>query len=240
MSLRIRLILVTTAVVAVLFGVSEWLSYRQTAALLEEHERILIETADHTVALQRLQATKDRMFVSVTTARVLHAVFTLVFAVAALNYVWYRVIYRPIQRLLNHINSMSRGTWVAPIKITRRDEIGDLTAAFNDLGRQLTESFEHINAATRLSAFALIGGRLVRNVTSIRSEITAAVKCYDRGTEAGQTMGREILTAIDNQLDKLEERFQDDFDREFSATRQSDPGRSRDTLKRSRRKVTTA
>jgi HAMP domain-containing protein len=218
MSLRIKLMLITTAAVTVLFGLSEWLSYRHTAALLDQHEAILIETADHTVALQKLKATRDRMFVSVTTVRVLHAVVTLLVAVATLNYVWYRVIYRPIQRLLANINSMGRGTWHSSIPVKRHDEIGELTVAFNDLGRQLTSSFEHINSATRLSAFALIGGRLVRHVTSIRSEIAAALNCFDRGTDAGHRMGVEVLAAVQSQLDRLEERFQKDFDDEFSAT----------------------
>lgn len=230
MSLRIKLILITTAVVTVLFGVSEWWSYQHTAALLAEHERILIETADHSIALQKLQATKDRMFLSVTTIRVLHAAVTLLVAVAALNYVWYRVVYRPIQRLLAQINSMVRGTWHSSIPVRRRDEIGELTVAFNDLGQQLTASFEHINTASKLSAFALIGGRLLRSVTSARSDIAAALKCYDRGTEAGRSMGREILTTVDSQLGTLEQRFQEDFDKEFSATRRTPPSVSGEVM----------
>jgi len=218
MSLRIRLILTTTAVVTVLFGISEWLSYQQTAALLAEHEAILIETSDHTIALRKLQETRGRLFVSVTTARIVHAVLTLLVAVAVLNYVWYRVIYRPIRRLLSHINSMSRGTWHSVIPVKRRDEIGELTCAFNELGQQLTSSFQHINAASRLSAFALIGRRMVRRVTSIRSEVAAAAKCFGRGTDTGHFQGMEILGAIETQLDRLEDCFQQDFDDEFSAT----------------------
>src|SRR5690242_16685349 len=101
MSLRTKLILITTAVVSVLFGVSEWLSYEQTSALLNQHEAILMETADHTVALEKLKATRERMFVSTTMMRVIHAVGTLIIAVAFLNYIWFRVIYRPIERLLS-------------------------------------------------------------------------------------------------------------------------------------------
>jgi HAMP domain-containing protein len=158
------------------------------------------------------------MFLSVTTVRVLHAVITLLVAVSALNYVWYRVVYRPIQRLLAHINSMGRGTWHSPIPIKRRDEIGELTAAFNELGQQLTSSFEHINTASKLSAFALIGGRLLRSVTSFRSELGAAVKSYDDRNETGHSTGREILTSIEKQLEELEKRFQQDFDKQFSAS----------------------
>lgn len=217
MTLRNKLILVTTAVVTILFGLSEWLSYEHIGALLDEHQAILVETADHTIALQRLQATRDKMFLSVTTVRMLYAVLTLLAAVAILNYVWYRVIYRPIQRLLTHINSMGRGTWHSSIPVKRHDEIGELTVAFNDLGQQLTSSFEHINTASKLSALALVGGRLVRDVTSIRSEVAAASKCFARETDRGHRTGMEILAAVQAQLDGLEERFQKNFDEEFSA-----------------------
>ena len=222
MSLRIRLILITTAVVTILFGVSEWLSFQHTAALLNEHEAILIETADHTVALQKLQHTRDRMFVSVTSLRVLHAVLTLLVVVAAVNYIWYRIVYRPIQRLLAHINSMGRGTWHSSIPVKRHDEIGELTVAFNELGLQLTSTFQHINSASKLSALALAGGRFVRTITSVRSDIAAAVRCFGRGTDAGRSAGMEIIGGVQAQLDGLEERFQKDFEEEFSATLQRD------------------
>lgn len=223
MSLRIRLILITTAVVTILFGVSEWLSYQHTAALLDEHEAILMETADHTAALQKLQQTRDRMFLSVTTVRIAHAVLTLLAAVAILNYIWYRIVYRPIQRLLAHINSIGRGTWHSSIPVKRHDEIGELTVAFNELGQQLTSSFQHISSASKLSALAFTGGRFVRSINSVRSDIAAAIKCFGRGTEAGRSAGMEIIAGVQDQLDGLEERFQKEFEEEFSATLQGDP-----------------
>ena len=222
MSLRIKLVLITTAVVTILFGVSEWLSYQHTAALLDEHESILIQTADHTIALQKLQATRDRMFLSVTTVRVVHALVTLLFAVAALNYIWYRIVYRPIQRLLGQINSMGRGTWQCPIPVKRHDEIGELTVAFNELGEQLTSTFQHIDSASKLSAIALTGGRFVRSISSVRSDIAAALKCFALRTEAGRSAGLEIIAGVQAQLDGLEERFHKDFEQEFSSRLQGD------------------
>jgi HAMP domain-containing protein len=208
-TLRTKLILMTTAVVALLFGVSEWLSYRHITVLLEEHERILVETTDHTVALAKLRDTRDHALLSVTSVRVLHAAGTLVIAVAILNLVWYRVIYRPIRELLSQINIMGRGTWACALPVKRNDEIGELTAAFNRLGEQLTSTFQHINASSKLSALALIGGRLVREVAAIRGQI---------GVGAGGELG-----AVEQQLRTLEARFQSDFDQELSAI-SADPG----------------
>ena len=173
MTLRMKLILMTTVVVTVLFGVAEWLSYQQTTALLEEHERILTETADHGVALQKLRATKERMFLSVTTVRVLHAVITLLVAVAALNSVWYSVVYR--QREVARTHQLDgTGYGHSPIPVKRRDEIGELTAAFDQLRQRLTSHVDHINSATKLSAFALMGA------ASYAESLLSAVKLPQR------------------------------------------------------------
>ena len=86
MSLRVKLIVITSGIILTLFAISEWLSYRQTSALLEQHENILIATADHSLALAKLQETKGEMFSRVTTMRILHAAITLLAAVVALNY----------------------------------------------------------------------------------------------------------------------------------------------------------
>jgi HAMP domain-containing protein len=216
MTLRVRLILLTTIVVAVLFGISEWLSFRHTAALLDQHEAILRETADHTIALRKLEATRNSMFVSVTTMRILHAVGTLLIAVAILNYVWYRVVYRPIQRLLSHINVMRLGTWHTAIPVTREDEIGQLETAFNDLGRQLQSNFRYITASSKLSAMALIGHRMLRRIASIRSQLSVSVQNIRRN-DRGVRTGLEILTVVDSELGDLSTEFQQAFDAEVAA-----------------------
>jgi HAMP domain-containing protein len=155
--------------------------------------------------------------VSVTTVRILHAVGTLLIAVAILNFAWYRVVYRPIQRLLAQINIMGRGTWKSSLPVNRNDEIGELTTAFNRLGQQLTSSFEYINTSSRLSALALIGTRLVREVNALRGQIAAARRSFETRTDAGDAAGITMLTAVQDRLESLETRFQRDFEHELSS-----------------------
>jgi len=208
--------LATSAVVLVLFGISEWLSYQHTAALLEQHEAILVETADHAVALEKLRTTRTKMFLSVTTARVVHAALKLIIFVAVLNYVWYRVIYRPVRRLLAQINIMGRGTWKSAVPVYRNDEIGELTSAFNELGQHLTSTFRHINTSSRLSALALIGHRLVRQVNVARGEILAATQTLQTANRHdGPTLSAvSTLSAVHSKLEQLQTQFQSDFDHE--------------------------
>lgn len=217
MTLRLRLILLTTAVVAVLFGISEWLNFRYTAALLDQHEAILRETADHTIALRNLEATRGKMFVNATTMRVLHAAGTLLIAVAVLNYVWYRVTYRPIQRLLSHINVMRLGTWHTAIPVTRNDEIGQLETAFNDLGEQLQSNFRYISASSKLAAMALIGHRIQRRISSIRSQLAVSVQNFQRRSDRGTQTGLEILSVVEDELGDLSTEFEKEFHAELAA-----------------------
>jgi methyl-accepting chemotaxis protein len=203
-------------VVTLLFGVSEWLSYRHITALLDQHAAILADTTDHTVALERLRYTRDHALLSVTSVRILYAAGTLLIAVAVLNLVWYRTIYRPIRDLLKQINIMGRGTWKCPLPVRRDDEIGELTTAFNELGRQLTSTFEHINASSKLSALALIGGRLVREVTATRNRIVEASRGLRSGTPDGLAAATANLDEVENKLTTLEGGFQAAFDEELS------------------------
>jgi methyl-accepting chemotaxis protein len=217
MSLRLRLILTTSMVIAVLFGVSEWLSYRQTSELLDQHEAILIETTDHQAALARLQETKRQMLGHVTLVRMLHALLTMVVAVAVLNYVWYRVVYRPIRRLLAQIAIMGRGTWASAIPIHRNDEIGELTAAFNDLGAKLEATVRQITTASKLSAMALLGHGLLRKINVTRMQIHSSVLLLEDARDTGVAVPEAAtanLTAAEKSLQSLEGEFETSFNTE--------------------------
>jgi methyl-accepting chemotaxis protein len=75
----------------------------------------------------------------------------------------------------------------------RNDEIGQLTSAFNGLGQQLTSTFRQINTSSRLSALALIGHRLVRQVNVARGEILdGAVHDCEHLTRTERGLGKKL------------------------------------------------
>jgi signal transduction histidine kinase len=133
-----------------------------------------------------------------------------------LNLVWYRVIYRPIRQLLSQINLMGRGTWTCALPVKRNDEIGELTGAFNRLGEELTDTFRHISASSKMSALALIGNRLVREVTAVRSRVAAASHILGNRKDARVAAVAADLLDIERQLQALEGRFETEFDRELA------------------------
>jgi methyl-accepting chemotaxis protein len=222
MSIRTRLIIITTAVVFLLFGVAEWISYQHTSALLGEYEAILAEASNREIALKSLKETRERAFVNVTTVRIIHAAVTLVIAAALLNYLWYRVIYRPITRLLSQIHIMGLGTWKSALPVHRTDEIGELTIAFNKLGEQLTSTFRHINSASRLSALALIGNKLVRDIHVVRGQIAGVAELVE--SKDGLAGAALSLAQVQAKLQDVEAQFQQDFDREVQEASRFEAG----------------
>lgn len=54
---------------------------------------------------------------------------------------------RPIYQLVKAIHSMSRGNLDERVRISQKDEIGELASAFNDLGKQLQKNIEQKIAA---------------------------------------------------------------------------------------------
>lgn len=132
MTLRTRFLLITGVATVALAGVSEWVTYQQTAAFLDAHEA-LMRHGPEGAALLTLPVAKHLLLVKLTGLRLLNAGVATFALIVLLNVVWARFIADPIRLLRKHINWMSRGTWKTPITIRQRDEMGDLTKAFNAL-----------------------------------------------------------------------------------------------------------
>jgi hypothetical protein len=68
-----------------------------------------------------------------------------------------------------------------------------------------------------LSALALIGSRLVREITAVRDRIAGCARGLEFSTEPRVVGAVATLAAVEAHLDRLESQFEDEFDRELSA-----------------------
>ncbi len=231
MSLRTKLTLATTAVVLGLFGLSEWTIFHQANVFLERHQAILAGGAD-SAALAQFEEAKRDLFVNLRLLTVLHAILTVLAAAALLNLLWYRLVLRPVRRLLSHINVMRRGTWSQPIPVDRDDEIGQLTRAFNGLGEELTRAVHQFGATSKLSALALIGNRIVRRVRLSKEHAEGVSGLLEVARQYGQPVPEAAvrnLRFVSKTLQEIETEFAADFDRQFDQLsmklRPPEPGR---------------
>jgi methyl-accepting chemotaxis protein len=218
MTLRLKLIIVNSVIVLILFGISEWWIYSHTVALLEQHESILVETVDYNIALAKLQETRETMVSRVTIMRLLLLAATLLSVVAGVNYVWYKFITGPFRQLQAQINIMGRGTWDAPVVVDGSDEIAELATAVNQLGKELATTVKHINTSSQLSAFALVGNRLVRQINIARGQILSALETLRRAGRSGNSASDQVLVTLESansSLASIERHFDTAFDRQL-------------------------
>jgi|SRR6185312_5937005 len=217
MTLRTAFCIGTGAAVLVLFGVWEWISLEHTSNFLMEHEAVLRQQNSAAV-VAAFQEGRDQLLTELRMMRWAYALGVVPLLTFLFYRSWRSLVVARLKLLLNHINIMKRGTWINPIPVRRRDEIGELTAALNELGPQLSMSVQQYAGASKLSVLALIGNRFVRraklaaeHVTSIRALLEVARKNEQKIPDVVFTN----LNLVAKDLQQLEAEFDSQFSAEF-------------------------
>ncbi len=168
-------------------------------------------------ALSELRANKQRLFVHLAATRVFNAAITIGALAIVLNGLWYRLVLSPIGLLLGHINRMSRGTWTGHIPVARRDEIGQLTEAFNQLGEQLTVTVHQFATASKLSAVALVTQHIARRAELAQMHLLGIANMLRRARSAGGVPEPvfEALEVAAASLKEIQEHAETEFDTQF-------------------------
>jgi HAMP domain-containing protein len=164
MNLKTKLLLASSAIVLVVLTLSEWIGYRQTGPFLSGHEMRMASEMNHGAVLADLQQGRQALLLRSATLHTFHGIITITALILASNAPWSRTVLRPLADLLRHINYMHRGSWGIPVPVRSKDEIGELTEAFNELGGQLTLTVHQFAAASKLSALALLGQSLEKRM----------------------------------------------------------------------------
>ena len=218
MKLKTRLLLATTITVLVILGASEWLNYFSMAAFVDGHETAMAKVGDHASLMASLERDKHELLGKLILLHAGHACMTVLALIAVLHVLWWRLFLRPLERLLRHIHTMGLGIWTNPIRIERSDEIGDLIKAFNALGDQLAASVQQVSLTSRLSAMALLGGRIVRKASLARDHIRGVELMLTAARREGVPIPEPVisnLAAIGGDLEKIADEFEADFAHEF-------------------------
>ncbi len=154
MKLKTKVLLASSLVVLGVLGTAEWIGFRQTSLFLNAHETNMATEMNHGLALAELRQGGQVLLSRLATLHLIHGILTVTALVVALNMVWSRTVLGPLTELLRHYQLYEARKLALPV---RRDEIGELTAAFNDLGGQLTMTVHQFAATSKLSGMALFG-----------------------------------------------------------------------------------
>jgi len=179
--------LVGASAVVVCFCVSEVLTYRQAAEFFTEHERRIQQGGESEALLASFRQQKLSLLRELVALRLLSAVGAVTALLIALNLLWGRFVTRPVNMLLDRMNSMGRGGWTQPIPAERQDEIGRLIGEFNLLGPRLTFTAHQYAAASKLAAMALIGQRVTRRTNVARRRIIEIQELMSEARYLSQT-----------------------------------------------------
>lgn len=174
MKLKTKLLLASSLIVLVVLGLSEGIGYRMTSQFLSEHEVRMASEMNHGTVLGDLRQGRQALLVNLTTLHTFHGIFTIIALILALNTLWSRTVLGPLNDLLCHINYMRRGNWETPVPVRSKDEIGELTEAFNELGGQLTLTVHQYGTTSKLSAMALLGQSMVKKALSAAELLRAS------------------------------------------------------------------
>ncbi len=218
MSLKTKLMLSASGVVLILFGLSEWVSYTQIAAHIDRWETLLQESGAKTATIDHLRAEGVYLFEKLAVLWYLTAAATCLMLALVLKHLWRTLIDSRFTELTNHIESMSRGSWSDPVLDSSRDEVGNLTEAFNQLGDRLTFTVQQFATASKLSALAIIGKRLVRKVKLVREHLLAIRGLLEVAHEHRESVPEAALRNLDaaaESLASLESEFDTEFDHEL-------------------------
>lgn len=219
MRLKTKLLLASSAIVLVVLTLSEWIGYRQMSQFLSGHELRMASEMNHGAVLADLQQGRQALLLRLATLHTFHMIITISALILALNVLWSRTVLRPLTDLLRHINYMRRGSWGTPVPVRSKDEIGELTEAFNELGGQLTLTVHQFASTSKLSAMALLGRSLVKKVISVADLVRATETALSRHSWNSEAATEPECARLQHAVKLLEEiplLFDAEFQRELS------------------------
>ena len=127
---------------------------------------------------------------------------------------------RPVRRLSEGAREVAEGNWNARVDVRGKDEIGQLSRAFNRMTEQLSEQRERLVQAERVAAWRELARRLAHELKNPLFPLQTTVENLRRAKEQGGELGRNqfeevfqestgiLLSEIDN-LKKIIGRFSD-------------------------------
>lgn len=220
MNLKTKLLLASSAIVLVVLGLSEWIGHLQMSQFLSGHEMQMASEMNHgSSVLADLQQGRQELLLRLATLHTFHAIITITALIAALNMLWSRTVLRPLADLLRHINYMGRGNWTSPVPVRSKDEIGELTEAFNELGGKLTLTVHQFASASKLSALSLLGQSLVKKAVLASDLLRASrarIECDQEQGEAASEVERACVQLAIETLEEIPVLFDAEFQRELS------------------------
>jgi signal transduction histidine kinase len=113
---------------------------------------------------------------------------------------------RPLSRLASGVVALEKGDFSYPLNLRRRDEVGELTLAFDTMRRSLKQSQQHLLHAERLATIGRMASTISHDLRHPLTTVLAYAELLSEGNLDDRQRGemyRQIRSSVNNMAELI-------------------------------------
>ncbi|PFQ46475.1 methyl-accepting chemotaxis protein [Bacillus cereus] len=149
--------------------------------------------------------TIDGLLNSTRNTVIMMACISLLVGIVA-SYLFSRRLARPLQLLTNHVQKVAEGDLTLQMKVTSKDEVGELTKHFNDMVEQMNEMVSKIKnsvSTVQQSTNSLL--YLTNETVAASREVSGAMDDVSGGASTLANSVDEVSAQLENMAESVEQ-----------------------------------
>ncbi|PFK72834.1 methyl-accepting chemotaxis protein [Bacillus cereus] len=163
------------------------------------------DTMKWTIGIFYPKETIDGLLNSTRNTVIIMACISLLVGIVA-SYLFSRRLARPLQLLKNHVQKVAEGDLTLRMKVTSKDEVGELTKHFNDMVEQMNEMLSKIkNSVSTVQQSTNSLHYLTNETVAASREVSGAMDDVSGGASTLANGVDEVSAQLENMAESVEQ-----------------------------------
>ncbi|PEY70648.1 methyl-accepting chemotaxis protein [Bacillus thuringiensis] len=163
------------------------------------------DTMKWTIGIFYPKETIDGLLNSTRNTVIIMACISLLVGIVA-SYLFSRRLARPLQLLKNHVQKVAEGDLTLRMKVTSKDEVGELTKHFNDMVEQMNEMVSKIkNSVSTVQQSTNSLHYLTNETVAASREVSGAMDDVSGGASTLANSVDEVSSQLENMAESVEQ-----------------------------------
>ncbi|MFB5558957.1 methyl-accepting chemotaxis protein [Bacillus cereus] len=163
------------------------------------------DTMKWTIGIFYPKETIDGLLNSTRNTVIIMACISLLVGIVA-SYLFSRRLARPLQLLKNHVQKVAEGDLTLRMKVTSKDEVGELTKYFNDMVEQMNEMVSKIkNSVSTVQQSTNSLHYLTNETVAASREVSGAMDDVSGGASTLANSVDEVSAQLENMAESVEQ-----------------------------------
>ncbi|WP_446325306.1 methyl-accepting chemotaxis protein [Bacillus thuringiensis] len=163
------------------------------------------DTMKWTIGIFYPKETIDGLLNSTRNTVIIMACISLLVGIVA-SYLFSRRLARPLQLLKNHVQKVAEGHLTLRMKVTSKDEVGELTKHFNDMVEQMNEMVSKIkNSVSTVQQSTNSLHYLTNETVAASREVSGAMDDVSGGASTLANSVDEVSAQLENMAESVEQ-----------------------------------